>query len=216
MARPSRLLARFATRGCVPTSDAPPCPGGRHPRRSCGSGRGDTGALLNAALGGALAVLALRLLTPGEARNAIDLDVILLIAGGFGLGQAMLTSGLADVVAKGLVNTLGQIGPIGALAAVVIVTMLLTESISNTAAALIVFPIALATAEGLMLDPRGFAVAVALAASASFLTPIGYQTNVMVYGPGCYRYRDYPRMGLPLTALVIVGILVGVPVAWPL
>ena len=173
-------------------------------------------SILHAALGGALAVIALRILTPGEARDAIDLDVILLIAGGFGLGEAMSSSGLAEVVAKGLINSLGQLGPVGALAAVVLVTVVLTESVSNTAAALIVFPIALATADGLALAPRGFAIAVALAASASFLTPVGYQTNVMVYGPGGYRYGDYTRMGLPITFTVLAVILVGVPLLWPL
>ncbi len=172
--------------------------------------------ILNAALLGALAVLGLRILTFGEARNAIDLDVILLIAGGFGLGEAMRVSGLAGVIADGLADTAGRLGAVGALAGIVLATVILTESVSNTAAALIVFPVALATAQGLDLDPRGFAVAVALAASASFLTPVGYQTNVMVYGPGGYRYRDYTRLGLPLTALVVAAIIIGVPLIWPL
>jgi di/tricarboxylate transporter len=173
-------------------------------------------SILEAALGGALAVLALRILTPAEARNAVDLDVILLIAGGFGLGEAMLGSGLAETIASGLSDVFGGFGPVGALAAVVVLTVVMTESVSNTAAALIVFPIALATAGSLDLDPRGFAIAIALAASASFLTPVGYQTNVMVYGPGGYRYRDYTRLGLPLTVTVVTIILAGVPLIWPL
>ena len=172
--------------------------------------------ILHAALLGALAVLVLGILTPGEARNAIDLDVILLIAGGFGLGEAMVSSGLADVIADGVVGSLGELGPVGALAGVAVATVVLTEMISNAAAAIILFPIALATAAGLGLDPRGFAVAVAISASASFLTPIGYQTNVMVYGPGGYRFGDYARLGLPITLLVLGTVLAVVPVAWPL
>lgn len=172
--------------------------------------------ILNAALMGALAILALRIMTPGQAVASVDLSVILLIAGGFGLGAAMIESGLAESAAEALVDVLGGLGSIGVLAAIVIATVLLTEAISNTAAAFIVFPIAAATAQTLSLDIRGLAVAIAVAASASFLTPVGYQTNVMVYGPGGYRYRDYTRLGYPLTATVIIAILVGVPLVWPL
>ncbi len=128
----------------------------------------------------------------------------------------MRTSGLANEIAEGITAALGSLGNYGALAAVVLVTIILTESISNTAAALIVFPVAVATATSLGLDPRGFAVAVALAASASFLTPVGYQTNAMVQVPGGYRFRDYTRLGLPLTGMVLVAILIGVPIVWPL
>jgi len=98
----------------------------------------------------------------------------------------------------------------------VLATIILTETVSNTAAALIVFPIAASAADALGFDLRGVAIAVAVAASASFLTPVGYQTNVMVYGPGGYRYTDYSRLGAPLTLLAITGILVLVPLFWPL
>jgi di/tricarboxylate transporter len=155
-------------------------------------------------------------LTAKQAARSIDVGVVVLVASGFGLGAAMSTSGLAHEIASGITGTLGSLGSYGALAAIVLVTILLTESISNTAAALIVFPVAVATATGLDLDPRGFAVAVALAASASFLTPVGYQTNAMVQAPGGYRFRDYSRLGFPLTALVYVAILIGVPIVWPL
>ncbi len=128
----------------------------------------------------------------------------------------MQSSGLAETIAGGITTAMGSLGSTGALAAVILITILLTESISNTAAALIVFPVAMASATSLDLSPRGFAVAVALAASASFLTPVGYQTNAMVQVPGGYRFRDYTRLGFPLTLLVGVIILVGVPIVWPL
>jgi di/tricarboxylate transporter len=172
--------------------------------------------ILRAAVIGAVAVLAMGVLTAKQAARSIDVGVVVLVASGFGLGAAMSTSGLAHEIASGITGTLGSLGSYGALAAIVLVTILLTESISNTAAALIVFPVAVATATGLDLEPRGFAVAVALAASASFLTPVGYQTNAMVQAPGGYRFRDYSRLGFPLTALVYVAILIGVPIVWPL
>jgi len=97
------------------------------------------------------------------------------------------------------------------LLGVVLATVALTELITNNAAAALVFPIALSSAAALEVDPRGFALAVAIAASASFLTPIGYQTNTMVYGPGGYRFGDYARLGAPLTLMVILTIVAVVP-----
>ncbi len=159
--------------------------------------------VLNAALLGALALLALRVLTPAEARDAVDLDVIFVIAAAFGLAAAMDGSGLADILARGIVSSLGAAGPTGALLGVVLATVLLTELITNNAAAVVLFPIGYTAAVDVGADPRGFAIAVALAASASFLTPIGYQTNTMVYGAGGYRFSDYARLGAPLTAMVV-------------
>ena len=113
----------------------------------------------------------------------------------------MSSSGLAELVADGLVGVFDAWGPRGVLLGVVLATLVLTEMITNNAAALLMFPIAVATAAAGGLDPRGAAIAVAVAASASFLTPIGYQTNTMVYGPGGYRFGDYARLGFPLTIL---------------
>jgi di/tricarboxylate transporter len=166
--------------------------------------------ILHAALLADLAIVALRVLTPSQARDAINLDVVLLIAGSFGLAAAMDQSGLAERLASGLVGGLEPFGVTGVLIGIVLATLLLTESVSNAAAAVVVFPIAFAAALELGVDPRGFAVAVAVAASASFLTPVGYQTNMMVYGPGGYRYSDYARLGSPLTLLTLaltVGIV---------
>ncbi len=94
----------------------------------------------------------------------------------------------------------------------VLATVALTQLVTNNAAALLMFPIAVSSAEAAGIDPRGMAVAVAIAASASFLTPLGYQTNTMVYGPGGYRVTDYVKVGLPITVIAIVGVVALVPI----
>lgn len=172
--------------------------------------------ILHTALLGAFVIIGAGVLTPGEARGAVDLNVIVLIAAAFGIGAAIQASGLAGMLGAGLVGAFRGLGPLGVLFAVTVATIALTELITNNAAAVLLFPIALAVAAELGLDPRPFAIAVAIAASASFLTPIGYQTNTMVYGLGGYRFGDYARLGAPLTALVIATILLVVPFFWPL
>jgi di/tricarboxylate transporter len=170
--------------------------------------------ILHGSLLGAFLLVAFRILTVQEAKEAVDLSVLLLIAGAFGLGAALQSSGLADSLAQGILSVSGTFGPRGVLIGVLLTTILLTEVITNNAAAVLVFPMALATAAGMGLDPRPFAMAIAVGASASFLTPIGYQTNTMIYGPGGYRFGDFARLGLPLTLLVVgmVGWLV--PLFW--
>ena len=177
-----------------------------------------TGALdiLPAALLAAFAVVALGVLSPAEARDAVDLNVVVLIAASFGLGAAIATSGLAEQIASTLVGGFDPFGDLGVLLGVLVATLLLTELITNNAAAVLMFPIAVSTAAQAGLDPRPFAIAVALAASCSFLTPIGYQTNTMIYGMGGYRFWDFARVGFPLTLLVIVLAVLVIPLAWPL
>jgi len=170
--------------------------------------------ILQGSLLGAFLLVAFRILTPREAVDSVDLGVILLIASAFGLGAAIEGSGLAATVAGSVMGLAGGFGPRGALVGVLLTTILLTEIITNNAAAVLVFPIAMATAAGFGLDPRPFAIAIAVGASASFLTPIGYQTNTMVYGPGGYRFGDYARLGLPLTLLVVVLTAWIVPLFW--
>jgi len=172
--------------------------------------------MLNAALFAALLMVAGRALTPTDARQAVDLDVIVLIAAAFGLGAAMRSSGIADILATGIVETSIMVGPVGALLGIAVVTMVLTELITNNAAAVLVFPIAMSTAAAAGLDPRPFAVTVAIVASASFLTPVGYQTNTMVYGPGGYRFLDYLRLGMPMSILVLLTVGLIVPAIWGL
>lgn len=161
--------------------------------------------LLEGAVLGAAALVFTRTLTFVEAREAIDLDVIILIASAFGLGEAMQSTGLAARVANGLTAAFDGFGPAGVVFGIVLATAMLTELVTNNAAAIVMFPIAIASAGAAEVDPRSMAIAVAVAASASFLTPIGYQTNTMVYGPGGYRFLDYVRVGAPLTAVVLVG-----------
>ncbi len=161
--------------------------------------------ILEGALLGAAALIATRTLTFAEARNAIDLDVIILIASAFGLGAAMETTGLAQDTADGLASAFDGFGEVGVVFGIVLATSVLTELVTNNAAAVVMFPIAFASAETAGVDPRSMAIAVAIAASASFLTPIGYQTNTMVYGPGGYRFSDYARVGLPLTLIALGG-----------
>ncbi|GAA2014825.1 SLC13 family permease [Brevibacterium samyangense] len=170
--------------------------------------------ILQGSLLGAIALVATRVLTPLEARRAVDLEVIVVIASAFGLAAAMQGSGLADAIAGGMVNLFGALGPHGVLLGLVFATVVLTELITNNAAALLMLPIAVNAAASTGVDPRGAAIAVAVAASASFLSPIGYQTNMMVYGPGGYRFTDYARFGWVFTLLVIVGTVLLVPLFW--
>lgn len=172
--------------------------------------------ILQAALLGAVALVVLGVLTPGEARGALDLDVLLVIAGSFGLAAAMERSGLAGAVAALLTGAFAPLGAPGVVLGVVLATVVLTELVTNNAAAALMFPIALRAAADAGFAARPFAIAITIAASCSFLTPIGYQTNTMVYGPGGYRFGDYARLGLPLTVLVVATVVALVPVFWKL
>lgn len=171
--------------------------------------------ILQGALLGAMALVATRVLTIQEARRSIDIEVIITIAAAFGLAAAMQHSGLAESVAGGLVAIFGDFGAVGVLLGLVIATLIMTEMVTNNGAALLMLPIAVASATAVGLDPRGVAIAVAVTASASFLTPIGYQTNMMVYGPGGYHFSDYARLGWVLTILVLVITVTFTPILWP-
>ena len=172
--------------------------------------------ILHAALLTALAVIATRSLTIRQARDAIDLDIVVLIAAAFGLGAAVEGSGLGSAIAEILVGLMEPVGAIGALAAILVATMLLTEMISNNAAAVLAFPVAVATAAATGSDPRPFVIAVTMGASLSFLTPIGYQTNLMVYGLGGYRFGDFSRLGAPINVVVTVLAVILIPIVFPL
>ncbi|MGH9050302.1 MAG: SLC13 family permease [Acidimicrobiia bacterium] len=172
--------------------------------------------LLETSLLAAGGLVAARIITLPEARRAIDFDVILMIAASFGLGAAMAESGLAEELGRLLVRGSEPLGDIGVLAAVLIATMLLTELLSNNAAAVIMFPIAMATAAEAGLASRPFAIAILIGASCSFLTPIGYQTNLLVYGMGGYRFLDFTRVGWPLTLLTVVVSVIAIPIVFPL
>ncbi len=145
-------------------------------------------------------------LSPREARDAVDMNVVLMIGGAFGLGEAVRQTGLADSIANGIVDSLGGFGTVGVVVGLIVATMILTELVTNAAAAALILPTALVVANDLSLDPRVLAITIAVAASSSFLTPIGYQTNTMVYGPGGYRFTDYLRLGVPLSIISILGL----------
>jgi di/tricarboxylate transporter len=172
--------------------------------------------ILHAALATALLLIGTRVLSVRQARDAIDLNIIVLIAGAFGLGAAVESSGLGSVIAQGLVSLMSPFGAIGALAAILIATILLTELISHNAAAVLAFPVAVATAAVSGSDPRPFVIAVTMGASLSFLTPLGYQTNLMVYGLGGYRFGDFTRLGVPLNILCVIGCMILIPIVFPL
>jgi len=170
--------------------------------------------MLEAALLAAGAMLMTGCVRAAEARKAVDWQVLIVIAASFGLGAAMQKSGAAALLADAVVGfAVGD--PWLTLAAVYLTTTVLTELISNNAAAVLVFPIAAAAAQDLGVDFTPFAVTLMLAASASFSTPIGYQCNLMVYGPGGYRFGDYLRMGVPLNLLSGVVTVSLVPLIWP-
>ena len=165
-------------------------------------------SLLETSLVGALGLVAARILTPAEARESVQLDVIVMIGASFGLGAAVAQSGLAARLADGLVDLTSGLGDLGAVLGLVVLTLILTELVTNSAAAVIAVPVALDVASTTQLAPRTLAIAVASAAACSFLTPIGYQTNTMVYGPGGYRYGDYLRLGAPLTLVTVATLSV--------
>ncbi|MEJ2705119.1 MAG: anion permease, partial [Sedimentisphaerales bacterium] len=120
-----------------------------------------------------------------------------------------------SVVAKFFVHLIDVLGPYGVLAGVYLVTSLITETVTNNAAAALVFPFAVAIAGQIEANPRPFVMAVAFAASASFMTPLGYQTNLMVFGPGGYRFTDFVRIGLPLNLILMVCATILIPLVWP-
>ena len=172
--------------------------------------------LLEASLLAAAVVVATKVLTATEARDAIDLDIILVVAGAFSLGSAVESSGLGRLLGDHLVHACAPFGARGALLAVTLFSVTLAQVLTCNAAAAISFPLALSVATLMGLEPRPFCMAIVFGASSSYLTPLGYQTKIMVYGPGGYRFGDYLRLGAPLTIVVIAAIMLGVPMFWPL
>jgi di/tricarboxylate transporter len=167
--------------------------------------------ILHLSLLGALALVGFGVLTAGEAKNAVNLEVIVVIAAAFGLAAALEVSGLADTIAVALDGVIGGLGPRGVLVILMLATIGLTSAVTNNAAAALMFPLGLSTADDLGMSVRAVTVAITLAASMSFLTPIAYQTNLMVYGPAGYRFSDYARLGVPLTVLLVLLVVILVP-----
>jgi di/tricarboxylate transporter len=170
--------------------------------------------MVAAALVAACAVVATRCISSTEARRSIEWESLLLIAASFGLARAMEKTGLAEAVARSTIAAAGD-HPHVVLAAIYLVTMLFTELMSNNAAAVLTFPIAWRTAADLGVNPMPFVMAVTVAASCGFATPMGYQTNLMIYGPGGYKFSDYMRFGGPLNLLVMAITVALAPLIWP-
>jgi di/tricarboxylate transporter len=149
-----------------------------------------------------------------QAYSAIEWKTIFLIAGMIPLGLAMTNTGAAAFVGNGLTGALGRWGPLAVAGGVYLATTLLTQILSGQVTPLVIAPIAIAAARHLGVDPRGMAMAVAMGCSTAFLTPISHSANMLVMGPGGYKFKDYARVGLPLTALMFVVLLVGLAVFW--
>jgi len=156
----------------------------------------------------------MRCISVADARQSIDWQTLLTIAAAFGLSKALVNSGFVASVAEFFVNLAGRWGPYGVLACVYLMTSLFTEAVTNNAAAALIFPFAVAVAGQAGLNPRPFVMAVAFAASASLMTPLGYQTNLMVYGPGGYRFTDFVRVGLPLNLMLLTCATILIPLVW--
>lgn len=169
-----------------------------------------------ASLCGVAGMVLLGCLTMEEAYESVEWSVIFLLAGVIPLGIAMERTGAARLVAEVTLGAVGWLGPVAVLAAFYLLGSLLTELMSNNATAILLTPIAIAIAAQLDVDPRPFVMAVAFAASASFMTPLGYQTNALVYGPGGYRYTDYMKIGTPLNVVLWGLATLLLPVFWPL
>jgi di/tricarboxylate transporter len=170
--------------------------------------------ILVSALVAALLVLLMGCIKVGELRRSVDLRLIAVIALSFALGAALEHSGVADVVAARLLDWAGG-SPFATLVLVYATAVVFTELITNNAAAVLIFPIAMAASQQLGVHPMPFVIATMMGASAGFITPIGYQTNMMVYGPGGYRFMDYVRLGLPLSLIVGAAVLWSIPRFWP-
>ena len=164
----------------------------------------------------AASVVALGCLDHQEAYQAIRWDILMLIFGMLALGTAMDKTGAASLLVGQLAGMTGGLGPLAVLAVLYLVTSFLTEIMSNNAAAILLTPIAIGIGSQLGVDPRPFVVAVMFAASASFATPIGYQTNTLVYSAGGYRFSDFLKIGVPLNLIMFVTSMAVIPLFWPL
>ncbi len=168
------------------------------------------------ALVGVAAVLLIRIMDTDECYANVNAQLMTLIFAMLAVGAGLENSGAMDLIVGAIAPTLRELPPIVVLFALYGMSMLLTEIVTNNAVAVVITPLAITLAHELGLDPRPLVVAVMFAASASFSTPIGYQTNTLVYGPGGYRFTDYFRVGIPLNLLMWVASCLLIPVFWPL
>ncbi len=161
-----------------------------------------------------LLLFLLKMVSPEEVRNLIQWHVLLIIACSFGIGSALLHSGVAASIAHLLIALTAPFGILATLLSIYVLTNLFTEMMTNSAAAVLMFPIAMEVAKSIEIEVMPLAIIVAIAASASFMTPIGYQTNLIVYGAGGYQFKDFLKIGFPLTIIVMVTTVLLVRLFW--
>lgn len=162
-----------------------------------------------------LIYLLLGLTSMPELRRKMPFELVMIVGSALGIAQVMTQYGVAGLVAENVMQTMGYWGVYGSFIGIYLLTVIITETVTNNAAAAIAFPIALVTAQALGVSPWPFIMAVAYGASASFLTPYGYQTNLMVYSPGGYQFTDYIKMGLPVTLVYGITATTLIPVFFP-
>ena len=173
-------------------------------------------SIFHTSMAAVILLLFLRCLEGRELQNALRWDILFVIAFSIGISKALQTSGAANLLASYILEKAPSLGPTALLAILYFATVLTTEMLTNNAAVAIVFPLAVATASKLGLDPKPFIVAVTVAASYGFASPFGYQTHLIVQGPGGYRFGDYVRIGLPLDILVGIVAITAIRLHWPL
>lgn len=172
-------------------------------------------SVFNAALLAAAAMGVTRCLSAEQARRSIDWQTLVAIGAALGIGKAMDTTGLAGLSAGQMVGWLQPLGPTGVLAGIYLLTLIFTEILTNNAAAALAFPIAHAAAASIGVSFMPFAIAITMAASAGFATPLGYQTHLMVYGAGGYKFSDYVKIGVPLDLLIMIITIALTPLFFP-
>lgn len=175
---------------------------------------GDGKYMLPAALTAAVIMVVTKCCTGAEARESIDLSVLITIAASLGIGKALETSGAADAIAQSLIGVAGSNHWVQ-LGIIYFLTLVLTELITNNTAAVLMLPLTMSTVQQLGVSYKPFVIAVMVAASCGFATPFGYQTNLMVYGPGGYKFTDYLRIGIPLDLLMMAVCVAIAPLAFP-
>jgi di/tricarboxylate transporter len=219
----SALESLAGETGMVPLSEVKP-PAGPRPRAlfavlilvgvvaAAGSGLVD---VLPSAMTGVLLMLFTGCVKLEEVYEEMDWMVVLLLAGAIPLGIAMDKSGAAAWLAHQAASVFGPYGDRAVVGAFYLMTSLMTSIMSNNATAVVLTPIALVTAESLGMNPYALLIAVMLGASADFATPIGYQTNTLIYGPGGYKFADYTKVGMPLNLLLLITATILIPIFWP-
>lgn len=171
--------------------------------------------IMTCALTAAFLMIVTGCLQMRDAYKALQGEVLLLIAGTIALGAAMQKTGTSQLYAETFLGLFANFSPVVVLGAIILLTSISTQILSNNATAVLLLPIAISTAIGIEVDPKPFIIGVCFGASACFATPVGYQTNLLVYGPGGYSFKDYLKLGIPLNIFVVMAGMCTIPIFWP-